>query len=1185
MSDDLKLLIGNKGDYPIPARNYVNFSPDANAQVYSENRPNQGERQPRPIYRTQNNKNDSSAMVRSPSHSSVKKAFFYQDGDLNGQTIRLAIHPNRYRSLEALLGDLTEKMPKLASGARSIFTPRGRDKIRSLTDLKNNGYYICSERTNNPRGVQMGRSMPPWRWGTQEYSRSVRKTVDLPTHVRLVPRNEKDPRLSEKFGCPGAMEVNRTAKSRAVSSTTDRSNSDSVSPEYHDGLISTDEAVLDESKQICVRLDGTPRIRRTILIRRRLVRNMSQVLHELITWKVLITSAKAHPETQEPYLIACSSNIVLTVCGRYQTAQSVLLRSAYVRTLRDSSNEEMTEKINSPRGVRSDKQCDIPFQPGSTDRFDIMLTNITEIYKIRLSHDGSGRSPEWLPAQITMRLLNSNLPNLTVPSRVPPKLSRCSRLTEPISPGSVGSSWSSSGTELYFPCIHQADAEVCHLPAPLKPATPRAPGTRVPPKRSNSSAPPAPSFPYPRQCEFSPKLPLPPVAHTAGTVRYQMLVTTGSLWNAGTEASVNVILQGDRGDTGMRTLWDPETENYMAFARGRTSQFFLEAVFLGRLRRLSIWLDSNAVDDDGDEGADQWYLEKVLVRELRASSGLTDGITGRSAEGTGNSRGWSCFPCYQWLGMGTRPGSLKVQLIASVGSGNLSTELIESTSLINQEDTWWQSELWKFRPGTRIVFYSNVTGAPLQINESNDGQIEARSSTLGETNKKVVPAIFQVCATSAGSKRLLKPRLTVKPSGEMNGSQGSVSYPLVLHQDVERYNEKLLQSNVRTFSSVSSDSSYLCLDEALRLRVTALQIRPNSMMLAETAARQEQCSWRFDLRATGPRNSNAYWRVIKVGQRIRLFEALAWPGHYLRVANGSVNVLGSGGIDCHFRITRFRSRGFVRLSPLNDASQFLGMEDNGQVGLLSDLADEATRFYPELVKENDWKVSIATTKEARNCSVILVVYGLLANSGPILIGRSDDEDKQLFRADSTDGFMVLFENCITDQRLSFNFSGRPFGRTLNFCQYCREQVPEDLMTEPDSLPDSRQGSIVDRVNELRIGLVHYQVRLELHAEFGWTEDQSQFEPHISLVGKYGDCGRRLTPLVEPTFIKSGEADHFWLFETAIEAVYLGELTKCLLGPVDVNTTHTDAERTGPFCSRVSVSDPINQLLYFFQAGT
>lgn len=55
-------------------------------------------------------------------------------------------------------------------------------------------------------------------------------------------------------------------------------------------------------------------------------------------------------------------------------------------------------------------------------------------------------------------------------------------------------------------------------------------------------------------------------------VRYQIRVNTGNLWNAGTEAIVNIILEGDRGDTGPRTLWDPETQNCQAFARGRVSQ-------------------------------------------------------------------------------------------------------------------------------------------------------------------------------------------------------------------------------------------------------------------------------------------------------------------------------------------------------------------------------------------------------------------------------------------------------------------------------------------------------------------------------------------------------------------------------------------------------------------------------------
>lgn len=98
---------------------------------------------------------------------------------------------------------------------------------------------------------------------------------------------------------------------------------------------------------------------------------------------------------------------------------------------------------------------------------------------------------------------------------------------------------------------------------------------------------------------------------------------------------------------------------------------------------------------------------------------------------------------------------------------------------------------------------------------------------------------------------------------------------------------------------------------------------------------------------------------------------------------------------------------------------------------------------------------------------------------------------------------------------------------MNFCQHCREQLSEELLTELDSLSTVEDRSDMDRISELRIGIVHYQVRLELRAEFAWAVDQSQFEPHISLVGKYGDCGRRLTPMVEPSIVKSGETEHCW----------------------------------------------------------
>ncbi|KAA3679280.1 uncharacterized protein DEA37_0001008 [Paragonimus westermani] len=90
------------------------------------------------------------------------------------------------------------------------------------------------------------------------------------------------------------------------------------------------------------------------------------------TWKILIASGQKDPKSGESYLSACTSNIILTVCGRFQTAQAVLLRDAYVETLSDmppkSTGYEVNHQLNGP-----DYQSleDGPFWPGQTDRFDV----------------------------------------------------------------------------------------------------------------------------------------------------------------------------------------------------------------------------------------------------------------------------------------------------------------------------------------------------------------------------------------------------------------------------------------------------------------------------------------------------------------------------------------------------------------------------------------------------------------------------------------------------------------------------------------------------------------------------------------------------------------------------------------------------------------------------------------------
>lgn len=117
-------------------------------------------------------------------------------------------------------------------------------------------------------------------------------------------------------------------------------------------------------------------------------------------------------------------------------------------------------------------------------------------------------------------------------------------------------------------------------------------------------------------------------------IKYQVTITTGDLWNAGTDASVFVTLYGDRGDTGVRLLNRSKDKKFIKgevsytaltftclVARLvletviiicvlwlQTSSFTVEAVSLGELRRL-------VIGHDGRGPGEGWFLDKVIVKE------------------------------------------------------------------------------------------------------------------------------------------------------------------------------------------------------------------------------------------------------------------------------------------------------------------------------------------------------------------------------------------------------------------------------------------------------------------------------------------------------------------------------------------------------------------------------------------
>ncbi|KAG5443847.1 hypothetical protein CSKR_100076 [Clonorchis sinensis] len=837
-------------------------------------------------------------------------------------------------------------------------------------------------------------------------------------------------------------------------------------------------------------------------------------------------------------------------------------------------------------------------------------------------------------------------------------------------------------------------------------------------------------------------------------------------------------LQGDRGDSGRRVLYTPGVDQSMNFIRGQTSVFGIDAVFLGRLRRMTVWIEA------GERTSTTWYLERIVVREiLLPFSPSQRRISDRTSQSPHEAQssihsvqlGVSCFPCHQWLGLTPKPGTPEIQLTATAGSGAVTADMLERSVSSNQEETWWQLEQWKFRPGNAVVFYSYATGARMRVVEG--GRIEAHQLEEKDT-VDTSGTVFIVTSPSTELRhgRILKPR----PAPNSLASHGHIhlNNSVMLQRDVERFNESNTVNKIRQFCCAQdawlrlslNPTAGLCVtderlnssrsvNETCQFRIRARPehwvvleaVRPSSsrsathvyigpdgyvvsgaagplsipgkllMVHAKGCLRDEtilwlctssqqtlaallcdkstdqsdpqqirsQSEWSFKLRGTGLRNKEAYWRVQKVSKGIRQFESVAWPGHYLRVVNGKVDAMGSGGTDCLFHIVRQRSKGYIQLSPSSSPSALVGMEEDGEVALFAASDTDHTRFYPEVItygihkptseaptvkkaqknvplksdvtedeqvvtedsvkgswplqmtesaissivneedldatpdstqaanlkdmSPNDWKVSITTVYAAKNCSVLLVVYGFQSNSGPILIGQTGDE-KELFQENSTDNFMVVLEklepifkvrlelsplepheaveweilevvleNFVSGEKISFDFSGRPFGRTSTFCQLAREQVMDDLAIEIKSCIAKGLQS-VDPADTTKLDVVFYRVVLELRSDAGWTESQSSFEPHVSLMGRYGDCGRRIIPLIAPTSMRHMENEDLWIYESYLEAVYLGELTRCLLGPVDV-TSQMDDARTGPFCTRVIIWDPVSEQYFHFQANT
>ncbi|XP_035262888.1 retinitis pigmentosa 1-like 1 protein [Anguilla anguilla] len=79
------------------------------------------------------------------SSSPAKRITFFKSGDTQFGGVRMAIHRRSFKCFDALLDDLSRKVP-LPFGVRTITTPRGTHRIRQLDQLQDGGCYLCSDR-------------------------------------------------------------------------------------------------------------------------------------------------------------------------------------------------------------------------------------------------------------------------------------------------------------------------------------------------------------------------------------------------------------------------------------------------------------------------------------------------------------------------------------------------------------------------------------------------------------------------------------------------------------------------------------------------------------------------------------------------------------------------------------------------------------------------------------------------------------------------------------------------------------------------------------------------------------------------------------------------------------------------------------------------------------------------------
>ncbi|KAJ7338826.1 hypothetical protein JRQ81_012728, partial [Phrynocephalus forsythii] len=649
--------------------------------------------------------------------------------------------------------------------------------------------------------------------------------------------------------------------------------------------------------------------------------------------------------------------------------------------------------------------------------------------------------------------------------------------------------------------------------------------------------------------------PLIPVA------MYEVHVVTGDLWNAGTEANIYIVVYGEKGDTGSRQLL--KSKNPRMFLKGQTDVFSLEAVHLGKLRKI-------VIGHNGLGSGNGWFLEKIIVK---------DPITNLDYN----------FMCHRWLDQGEDDGKIVRELY---GVDNYTLAMKQELEIKKTE--MWAAEKWKFEKGNTLLFYNKVTHGFIRISQ------ERMVDALG--NKKDKYGLFDV-NIKKGNTYILKshtmPHLALAVAhGTVLGMDcGDVHCELQVHLQPNRC--VILESARNAGQTVTFNlqgtvadvpTGYAKLTKEFVVHVKGV-FHNSAIILLTTSYCQSLCL-RPDGSCSGAGNQSedSYWRIHKISSGVCMFESARRPRMYLRIKDGQCDGKGTGDVDCHFIVEKNLETGSVSLESLHNRGIYVGLLPNGSTKPVVHTGESNILFYPQVVKfgrekpmgtsataalqkevirdskqlqagtrnlvthiendspmsDNKWEVSVLTGDSKLPKNVTLWIYGDKGIAGPITLGKENRE--HLFLPRTEDAFQVDIKHIGKIYKIRIGnddtreqpdwmleevtLQHLKSGKTLNFPAnkwLSRSWGNRDTVCE---LP------VVDKGRSL-YPIVNYQASVFTgHLEQSGTDASI----YLCIYGERGDSGVRLLHKSDKAIkFQRGMVDMF-----EIEAVSLGNLQKVLL---------------------------------------